>query len=28
VPDVDTLTAYLTEELQVLTDGVKPRARR
>jgi diacylglycerol O-acyltransferase / wax synthase len=28
VPDVDMLTAYLTEELQVLTDGVKPRARR
>jgi hypothetical protein len=36
VPDVDTLTAYLTEELQVLTDAVgrtatrrgKPRSRR
>jgi WS/DGAT/MGAT family acyltransferase len=28
VPDVDQLTAHLTEELQVLTDAVKPRARR
>jgi WS/DGAT/MGAT family acyltransferase len=28
VPDVDALTAYLTEELQVLADAVKPRARR
>jgi diacylglycerol O-acyltransferase / wax synthase len=29
LPEVKrTLTAYLTEELQVLTNGVKPRARR
>ncbi|HEX8132026.1 MAG TPA: wax ester/triacylglycerol synthase family O-acyltransferase [Actinomycetes bacterium] len=28
VPDVDVLTAYLAEELQVLADAVKPRARR
>jgi diacylglycerol O-acyltransferase / wax synthase len=28
VPDVDALTAYLTEELQVLADAVKPRTRR
>jgi hypothetical protein len=28
VPDVEVLTAYLTEELQVLADAVKPRARR
>jgi diacylglycerol O-acyltransferase / wax synthase len=28
VPDVDALTAYLAEELQVLADAVKPRARR
>jgi hypothetical protein len=28
VPDVEMLTAYLAEELQVLADAVKPRARR
>jgi diacylglycerol O-acyltransferase / wax synthase len=28
VPDVDALTAYLAEELQVLADAVNPRARR
>jgi diacylglycerol O-acyltransferase / wax synthase len=28
VPDVEALTAYLAEELQVLADAVKPRARR
>jgi diacylglycerol O-acyltransferase / wax synthase len=28
VPDVEMLMAYLTEELQVLADAVRPRARR